>query len=206
MRSIRGIFLIGLAALVGSCGRMDSSQATANVRSPSPDAPPASVSGNPSSGIDWATLARPLRLPELAAGGTCPRSSGRQVSPAFGVAFGDGPVYPVLGSTESLIEPLAFDGRYRAKVLWVSSSSYQGPVLIRGARLDGAGVVEFTTESGSTSELRLLRATATSEGEEAGWREWPSYTDVPGSGCYAYQVDGTTFGSIVIVFSARVEG
>jgi hypothetical protein len=55
----------------------------------------------------------------------------------------------------------------------------------------------------STPELRLLGASATSEGEPAGWREWPSYTDVSGTGCYAYQVDGT-FGTTVIVFSADV--
>jgi hypothetical protein len=110
----------------------------------------------------------------------------------------------VFGLTDALIEPVAIDGGYRAKVLWVGSSSYQGPVLIRGAQLDGSGVVEFATEgSASTSELRLLVAGATSEGEEPGWREWPSDTLVHGSGCYAYQVDGTTFG-LVIVFAARV--
>jgi hypothetical protein len=79
-------------------------------------------------------------------------------------------------------------------------------VLIRGAQLDGSGVVEFAIDdSGSTSELRLLVAGATSEGEEPGWREWPSYTVVPGSGCYAYQVDGSTFG-LVVVFAARPGG
>jgi hypothetical protein len=151
-------------------------------------------------------LARPLQLPRLAAGDACPRSSGRQVSSAFGTAFGDGPVYPVFGSSDALIEPVAIDGPFRSKVLWVGSSTYQGPALIRGAQLDGSGVVEFATEgSASTSDLRLLVAGATSEGEEPGWREWPSYTVVPGSGCYAYQVDGTTFG-LVIVFAARRAG
>ena len=100
-------------------------------------------------------------------------------------------IYPIFGASDSLIEPLASDGRYRAKVLWVSNSSYQGPVLIRGAQVDGRGWLELSTDdSASTTELRLLRASTTSPGEEAGWREWPSYTDVPGSRCYAYREDG----------------
>jgi len=86
----------------------------------------------------------------------------------------------------------------------VSNPTYQGPVLIRGAQIDGPSAVGFAEEgSPSTPELRLLHASVTSEGEQAGWREWPTYTEVAGSGCYAYQVDGT-FGTTVIVFSADV--
>ncbi|HEX3873332.1 MAG TPA: hypothetical protein VHW26_04230 [Solirubrobacteraceae bacterium] len=65
------------------------------------------------------------------------------------------------------------------KVLWAAAPRYAGPVLIR----------------------QLLAAGATSSGEPAGWREWPSYTRLRAGGCYAYQVDGTTF-STVIVFRA----
>jgi len=52
-------------------------------------------------------------------------------------------------------------------------------------------------------ELRLQEPTAGSVDEEPGWREWPSYTYVPAVGCFAYQVDGTSF-SEVIVFEARI--
>jgi hypothetical protein len=161
------------------------------------------VNSSPTDG--FASLARALRLPVLAAGEACPRTSGRQISDAFGPAFGDGPVYPVFGSDENVIQPLAIDGGYRATVLWVSDATYQGPVLIRGAQIDGAGVIKFAAEESpsTSSDLRLLHASVTSEGEPAGWREWPSYTDVAGSGCYAYQVDGT-FGTTVIAFSADV--
>lgn len=156
---------------------------------------------NASPADEFAYLARTLRLPALALGEACPRSSGRLISNAFGSAFGDGPIYPVFGSNESVIRPLPIDAGYRAKVLWVSDATYQGPVLIRGAQIDGPGVITFTAEgSPSTADLRLLHASVTSEGEPAGWREWPSYTDVAGSGCYAYQVDGT-FGTTVVTFS-----
>jgi hypothetical protein len=203
MRPLLSIVSITLSGLVGACGSAPS--LAPSVPQPSSVAAPASQDG-PSSTTDWAALARPLQLPHLAADQTCPQSSGGQVSPAFGPAFGDGPVYPVFGSNASLIEPSAVDGGYRAKVLWVSASSYQGPVLIRGAQVDGSGALGFAEgDSGNTTELRLLDATATSDGEEAGWREWPSYTNLAESGCYAYQVDAS-FGTTVIVFSARVGG
>jgi hypothetical protein len=110
----------------------------------------------------------------------------------------------VVGSNENVLRPLAIEGGYRAKVLWVSDATYLGPVLIRGAQIDGPGVVAFVAEgSPPTSDLRLLHASVTSEREPAGWREWPSYTEVAGSGCYAYQVDGT-FGTTVIAFAADV--
>jgi len=85
------------------------------------------------------------------------------------------------------------------KVLWVASSTYTGPVLIRGGRLDAAGDIQFASGPGpSTPEFRLVEGTARSAGEEPGWREWPSYTYVPSLGCYAYQVDGVGFTAVVV--------
>jgi hypothetical protein len=96
-------------------------------------------------------------------------------------------------------------GLYLQKVLWVSTPKYQGPVLIRGARLDGPGAIQFAVGYAEpAAELRLLEPGARSPLEEPGWREWPSYTGIAQPGCYAYQVDGTSFSSIVI-FEARVE-
>ena len=152
--------------------------------------------------VDWTTLSRPLHLPRLAADSACPRSSARTVSKAYGPALGDGPVYPV-GSIHGVLSVAPRDGRYSQKVLWVSSAAYQGPVLVRGARLDGPGVVQFAVGySEPLDEFRLMEPGATSRDEEPGWREWPSYTVVPQLGCYAYQVDGLSF-STVVVFEAR---
>jgi hypothetical protein len=199
---MRATLLLCLLGLLGACGSSIPPRPTASVASPPHSEAASSPTVNASPADEFASLARALRLPALATGEACPRSSGRQISKAFGPAFGDGPVYPVFGSDENVIRPSTIDGGYRAKVLWVSDATYQGPVLIRGAQIDGAGVITFTAEgSPSTSDLRLLRASVTSEQEPTGWREWPSYTDVAGSGCYAYQVDGT-FGTTVIAFSA----
>src|SRR5439155_3288142 len=44
----------------------------------------------------WATLrARPLQLPTLQPGEPCPAAQRKVVNPAFGLALGGGPVYPV---------------------------------------------------------------------------------------------------------------
>jgi hypothetical protein len=121
----------------------------------------------------------------------------------FGIALGDGPVYPV-GLEGGVLAMVAHDGNYLQKVLWISAPSYQGPVLIRGTRLDASGVVQFSTGgSGPTPEFKLPEPGSLSAGGQADWRDWPSYTTVPQLGCYAYQVDGTTFSS-VIVFEARL--
>jgi hypothetical protein len=86
-------------------------------------------------------------------------------------------------------------------VTWASTPSYRGPVLIRGGELGGAHPVGFGEGHVPYDELQLLKPGASSPGAPAGTREWPSYTRVRTAGCYAYQVDGTTF-STVIVFRA----
>jgi hypothetical protein len=149
-----------------------------------------------------AELKRPLHLPRLARGAPCPVSAREEISPDFAPALGPGPVYPI-----------GFDGRstlhYRgsafpapwtgSKVLWVAAPSYQGPIRIRGHQLNGRWWVGFDGRSGRPySEMRLLRATANAGAE---WRQFPSYTRVRARGCYAYQIDGTTF-SYPVVFRA----
>jgi hypothetical protein len=83
------------------------------------------------------------------------------------------------------------------RVTWVAASSYTGPVLIRAGQVGGSGAVGFGEGNVPVNELQLLSAAESS----GGVREWPSFTRVLTPGCYAYQVDGTTF-SEVIVFRA----
>src|SRR5207253_7769654 len=92
MRSVRATWLMCLVGLVGACGSSIRPASTAVLVAPSRlDATQAAPPDGPSSAVDWATLARPLRLPAVTEGTDCPRSSGRRVSAAFGPAFGDGP-------------------------------------------------------------------------------------------------------------------
>jgi hypothetical protein len=144
----------------------------------------------------WAELHRPLRVPHLAAGGACPVSHpDRAVDFArFGVArgLGPGPAYPVLPRGVLVLgAPQGADAGSPwkiQKVLWFVHPRYAGPVLVRGRRLDGAGLVRFGRGLTPATELRI----------PAGGREQPSYTRLRSAGCYAYQVDGLTFSRVVI--------
>jgi hypothetical protein len=133
-----------------------------------------------------AALERPLRLPGLGPGGSCP------------VSVGKGPVEPS-GSPNIRLTPFTGSAWQGAQVTWHSAPSYRGPVLIRGRQLGGAGVVGFGEGHVPYDQLQLLDpAQGTPRGPT---RIWPSFTRVHAPGCYAYQVDGTSF-SYVIVFRA----
>jgi hypothetical protein len=153
-------------------------------------------------------LARPLDLPKLAAGAPCPRARSQVVDPAFGAALGPGPAYPVMGANARLgfIYP-AVEGQewYPSdwsgqKVLWVVDPAYDGPVLIRGRRIDAPGRLGFGR--GTTPDWSMRIGGHASDNPTGGWRNYPSYTRLQDSGCYAYQVDGRDF-SYTIVFLAR---
>lgn len=143
-------------------------------------------------------LARPLHLPLVKPGAACPVShADRSVDFAsYGVAagIGVGPAYPIMRRGVLLIQPAAsFDSRVWGgqKILWFVHPRYHGPVLVRGRRIDGSGVVRFNRGDVPAAELRI----------PAGTSEQPSFTRVRWPGCYAYQVDGSNF-SRVVVFKA----
>jgi hypothetical protein len=76
------------------------------------------------------------------------------------------------------------------KVYWFVLPSYAGPVLIRGGRLDAKGDVRFELGDVPPKEL-LLPAYKGAHGRG-------SFTRLKGPGCYAYQIDGTSFSTIVV--------
>jgi hypothetical protein len=141
---------------------------------------------------------RPLHLPKLARGAACPVSTpdaGVDFS-AYGVArgLGTGPAYPVgmASGTLNVGPAVNFGSKVWGgqKVLWFVVPSYTGPVLIRGGRLDAKGDVRFEVGNVPPKEL-LLPASK-------GARDRASYTRLEAPGCYAYQVDGTSFSTIVV--------
>ena len=154
----------------------------------------------------WQVLGqRPLNLPTLAPGEPCPQTRGRQVTRFYAAALGNGPVYPVGLGTDGVLHygESGETGEWAyVKVLWIKSSKYTGPALIRGHQIDGPNELRFEAGSDPPSELQFPpEGTAVSPGVAWGWKERPSYTRVRASGCYAYQVDGLDF-SLVIVFQA----
>jgi hypothetical protein len=163
-----------------------------------------------SSGDVWKTLHRPLHVPVIVPGASCPTSKfdRRFNFDKYGVApgLGRGPAYPIYGNATMTVEFPAHDvfaGSVwsGAKVLWFVSPTYRGPVLIRGHRLDGSSVVRFDAGIVPASELRIPTGSSIVGNpgvRDFGQRYRPSYTRIRAPGCYAYQIDGTTFSRVVI--------
>jgi hypothetical protein len=151
-------------------------------------------------------LRRPLQIPTIDAGATCPVS---QANPRIwsrrAPGLGPGPVGPVGLGTHAILRFRPFHGSDWGgqKVLWAAAPSYEGSILIRGGQVNGAGGVGFNVNGDGPpfAELQLPPSGPWTSRSNGGWRGWPSYTRVREPGCYAYQVDGTDF-SYVIVFRA----
>jgi hypothetical protein len=159
--------------------------------------PAGSQAERPSPGRD---LRRPLELPLVESGETCPRTPGGRPNPDVARALGPGPAYPILGfeagkQVVQLSDADLVDGRYWHKTLWAVDPAYDGPVLIRGRGIRPAQSIGFGYDDREVPELELPPQKSNR------WRYGPSVTILPGPGCYAFQVDGTSF-SEVIVFEA----
>ncbi len=196
----RGWFPLVLVAIVGLMSACSSGPSTGTTLHNATADPTASAEV-------WAGLEqRPVQVPTLAPGSSCPTAYGHAISPSFGLGLGDGPVYPVgLGSAGLLqyAPPANFDSHDWGgmKILWaVDTPSYGGVVLIRGHQVDGPNELRFEHGDVPPTELRVTPYPGTPEG----WTGQPSYTRVRVPGCYAYQVDGITF-SKHIIFQAVAE-
>jgi hypothetical protein len=122
-------------------------------------------------------LERPLRLPRRPSA-PCPTSRLSRTAPGVGATLGRGPAYPALVGVHAGAN----------KTLWAVSPRYGGPLLIRGGRLDGRRVLRFWP-----GHTRRMWWRGLWPEESRRWRYGVSTTVVPGPGCYAFQVDGTTF-------------
>lgn len=150
-----------------------------------------------------AALRRPLRLPVLRLGQSCPTSAASDVeTPAFGgTAIGAGPVRSVSPSVVDLASTPNSAGWYgsNSMTIWFSEPSYQGPWILRGTLLDGASPVIFGDPPALTASL--LVPPIDTINTSSGYRWVPGGTYVRGPGCYAVQVDGLGF-SYDVVFQA----
>jgi hypothetical protein len=174
----------------------------------------AGLVASPAGADVWKRLHRPLHIPRVAAGTSCPTTPASGHLPSmFGgpTAFGRGPVYPAFGAGQpqaivrfsypppagSEVAGSTWSGQ---KVPWIRAPRYRGPVLIRGRQLDGPYHLRFGLELVPPTELRIGRW-GTAAGSRWGFRG--STTRLRAPGCYAYQIDGLTF-SRVIVFQAEL--
>jgi hypothetical protein len=152
------------------------------------------------------TLRRPWSHPSVPSG-TCPVTGAlQQPDPGLGPLLGDGPARPAgigAGGVLNYDAPTAntawqdrtWGGQ---KVLWAVDPAVQGPVLVRGRRLDAAGELAFE----DPAKPELVLNTTSYEGQSGGWKDYPSFTRLRAPGCYAYQID-TNQGTWSIVILAR---
>jgi hypothetical protein len=157
----------------------------------------------------WQALQRPVRLPTVEIGEACPTAGQPIRSTPFGIAQGQGPVYPVALSYEG-IPPTGSSGFSSLHLadaplptlMWLAEPEFAGTVLVRGSQLgdeDTAGAdIRFVP---GDRELRLAAAPYGSivPGESAGLRHLFAYTVIPMPGCYGFQIDGLDFTRVVIV-------
>ena len=161
----------------------------------------------PASALADTLRQRPLNLPTLAPGATCPAGSPRAVASWVGPAIGAGPVYsigygPGPGAILRFGGTAEAGGWYLEKILWLAAPRASGPILVRGHQLDGPNAVRFG--DGATPAADLLLSDVSQVGVSGGgfgWRNFVAYTRIRAAGCYAYQVD-TAAGSEVMVFAA----
>ena len=124
-----------------------------------------------------------------------------------------GPVYAALiGGAPRIVflsgQPAIGDSKWRTvRTIWSSRRSYQGPVLVRGGRLDRPGRLGFGSRERPRRQLRLPAASWPHQRRwvdpsREGWRATSVPTRIPAPGCYAFQVDGLGF-SYVLAFGVQ---
>jgi hypothetical protein len=161
---------------------------------------------------DWKTLHRPLHPPQ--AHGACPTTPTKQLGQ--GIFSHAAPVYlqnvgsaPVPGTIDISLSQVDAKGWRGQKTPWIVPATYRGPVLIRGRRIDRPGVMRFAKGYGDhLDELRFRTGESSGvrgriQGLPGRYRLLASATLLRAPGCYAFQVDGASFSSVIVM---RVRG
>ncbi len=214
------VFLAGCAGSGSSGNNTIGTDGTAISSSQQPSKATSTASGTASPSSSNSTIAslesKPLRLPSVGAGGTCPVSQIRSgVVPGRQYALGNGPVYLVVqNATPTLLynsAPFIGDtssGLGGTRSIWAVDPHYQGDVLIRGQQLNGNNPLRFNGGLGQVSSnpqgtepvLNNLVLNA-QQAQNSSWASFITFTRLQAPGCYGIQVDGQNF-SEVIVFQA----
>ncbi len=155
----------------------------------------------------YQSLRRPLKLPTLSTGAACPKTPSKAVNPDSGLfAAGGGPVYPAgLGVfSGTLTRAGAVDTMQGTRLDWFVDPGYTGPVLVRGRQVDGARDAQFAPANPASPSVGRANAELqlTGNGDVAspsGWRRWNMYLETTAPGCYAFQIDGTSFSNVVVI-------
>jgi hypothetical protein len=142
-------------------------------------------------------LARPVKLPAVRSGSACPVTPVSKRSVSVTDPRGHGPFY--LGG------PMPHGQFAWNKTLWILADGARGPLLFRGGRVDGTGSLKF---SGNPADHADPGVTLSSGGGVSatfyervigGGTEDALYFYPSSAGCYALQVDGTSFEDVIVI-------
>ncbi len=169
------------------------------VRTETFSSPKAAIATSAPPSNDQARLTRPLHVPMLRPGQTCPvsRETPTHSSDFTGSALGVGPVHPLAAGNEDLSSNTHAPGWLAIKSLWLSDPLYQGPFLVRIRRLDGSGPAGVLEDPTVTSFF--VPAGPTFNSYPDGYRTVTGATWVKTPGCVAWQVDGPTFSHVIVI-------
>jgi hypothetical protein len=138
------------------------------------------------------SLYRPLHLPRVTAGRSCPISQGAMSSNPYvdGLQFGTGPVYMEIGNSGSgpegrvTLGTTQVSGWFAMENVWLSLPTYQGAFVVRGERLDGSGAVGFGGSSPAESAFAV--PPGANPNSANGYRFPPGSVWVTSPGCYGF--------------------
>jgi hypothetical protein len=159
----------------------------------------------------WASLtSRPLQLPKIGPGETCPRSTASIVDPHYSALLGDSPIYLLSGGDAAWTWYTTLgkpdDGRYPlGPGEWRNDPSYLGPAVLRGGSIDGSGnCLEFKVRTARHGQraipvIHLPLDPRDLGAPHADMRQYWVTSWVSGGGCYAYQIDGIGFTETIVV-------
>ena len=149
-------------------------------------------------------------VPEVAALGPWPPGPSHTRGPVYAALTEGAPRIVFLSAVRRRVRA---SRSWLVRTLWISRPSYNGPVLVRGRRLDRPGTLGFGTTTPPRESLRLPAGAWTGirvdpGGEEvhaqAGWRVAVMPTQIRQPGCYAFQVDGLGF-SYTLAFGVQTD-
>lgn len=151
--------------------------------------------------------ARPMRLPKLSPGSACP------VTPVSNAHL---PIASPRGGPIFYLEGPDPQGGFPWNKTLYDLVGARGPVLLRGARLDGSGTLKFDGQSANLSEVgetlssgggvtrtfyRSVLSPGATQGDGSTGDVFYVYPSIPG--CYALQADGNNFEAIVVFIATR---
>lgn len=208
--------VVGVPAAVSVLGESDGVPAEGPTGEPTGDAVPcADDECGPATVVT--AVRRPLRQPTVPDGESCPVSPVRRLpAGVFSdpyLALGSGPLHMSGADRQATVRMSASEGTWLdQKVIWIIDASYSGPLLLRGGRIDGNGLLRFPHYLGAVGytggsgdgkrhpELAYVRDGLNADGDPTS-SSYPSGIHVSSPGCYAIQVDGDGF-SRTLVFQA----